>query len=122
MQNAVTITRLSDAENAFVTDHFAERCRQRRVPAEAVALALCHGRQFHEGLDTVHFLGRRELQQWDNERSDWGGVVVVRAGNVLKTTFRNPDFLRKLKRRRWGAPRDVRHEKGRQERRRRHSA
>jgi hypothetical protein len=83
--------------------HFALRQAQRRVSDEAVALALRYGKRFHEGHDCVYFLGRRQMPQDVPpklaEKAN-GTVIVVGANRTLITTYRNPNFVRTLKRRR----------------------
>ncbi len=85
------------------TAHFVERQNQRNVSDLEVGLALRFGVRFHEGGgDVVHFLGRRRLPKNLDEktarRAD-GVVVVVAQNQTLVTTYRNPQFIRELKKR-----------------------
>lgn len=91
------------------TAHFAERQNQRGVRDEAAKLAIARGRCFFERGDRVFFLGRdairkefrdappRVTEEWVR-RAD-GLVVVVGNDGRLITTYRNPRFLKTLKRR-----------------------
>ena len=82
--------------------HFAVRQVQRGVSDEMVALALRYGRRFYEGEDRVYFLGRRQMPgEIDPRVADRanGTVVVVAPGEHLVTTYRNPRYVRTLKRR-----------------------
>ena len=82
--------------------HFSMRQAQRGVSDQAVALALRYGKRFHEGEDCVYFLGRRQIPQNTPvklaEKAN-GTVIVVGANETLITTYRNPGFVRTLKRR-----------------------
>jgi len=84
------------------TDHFCERQGQRQVRDHEIALALRYGVRVHDQGDRVYFLGRRHLPAVlppDIARRAEGTVVIVTPDNALKTTFRNPRYLRRLKRR-----------------------
>ena len=88
------------------TAHFSERQGQRRISDIEVGLALRFGARFHEGGDCVHFLGRKNLpldlegQAAARIRERANGVVVVRRRDgSLTTTYRNPRYIAKLKRR-----------------------
>lgn len=85
------------------TAHFVERQSQRNVSDREIGLALRFGVRFHEGGgDIVYFLGRRRLPKNLDEktarRAD-GVVVVVAQNQTLVTTYRNPQFIRELKKR-----------------------
>ena len=83
------------------TDHFAVRQVQRGVSNEMVRLALRHGLRFYEGANQVYFLGRRQVPTRVDHRvaERANGTVVVACGDRLVTTYRNPLYVRKLKRR-----------------------
>lgn len=105
----MTGSALSVLENWDKTGHFAERQGRRGVRDDAAMLAIAYGRCFFERGDRVYFLGRDAIrkkfknapsavtQEWIR-RAD-GLVVVVGADGKLITTYRNPRFLRTLKRR-----------------------
>lgn len=90
------------------TDHFIERQRQRHIPDTYVGLALQWGQPFYHGTDKVYFLGRKQLQRAgrslgkelsaDAVRKADGTVVVVSEDNALVTTYRNPQYIRHLRR------------------------
>ena len=85
------------------TAHFVERQNQRVISDAEVLLALRYGLRFHEsGGDIVHFLGRRCLPKTLSDKAAQranGVVVVVAGGQMLVTTYRNPQFIKELKRR-----------------------
>ena len=85
------------------TAHFVERQNQRSVSDHEVALALQCGVRFHEhGGDIVYFLGRRNVPKTVDEKTAQranGVVVVVAKGQTLVTTYRNPQFIKALKKR-----------------------
>lgn len=91
------------------TPHFTERQGRRGVRDAVARLAIACGRCFYEGDDRVYFLGRDAIRKrFQNEppsvvdvwvRRGDGVVVVVAPGDRLVTTYRNPHFLRTLKRR-----------------------
>jgi hypothetical protein len=100
---------LSVLERWEKTDHFAERQGRRGVRDAAARLAVAYGRCFFERGDRVYFLGRDAIRKrFQNAPAvvadEWvrradGLVVVVGADGKLITTYRNPRFLRTLKRR-----------------------
>ena len=85
------------------TTHFVERQNQRVISDGEVLLALRFGLRFHErGGDVVHFLGRRCLPKTLNDKAAKranGIVVVVSPDQKLVTTYRNPHFIKALKKR-----------------------
>ncbi|MFM7321660.1 MAG: hypothetical protein ACKO5K_09080 [Armatimonadota bacterium] len=85
----------------LATAHFTTRQAQRARTDATVALVLRYGRRFFEGDDRVFFLARRDIPSTIKpelaERAH--GTVVVCRGDVLITTFRNPRYLQRLKRR-----------------------
>lgn len=93
----------------FKTAHFTERQGRRGVGDAVARLAIACGRCFYEGEDRVFFLGRDAIRKrFQNEPpsviAEWlergdGVVVVVAPGDCLVTTYKNPDFIRTLKRR-----------------------
>ncbi len=84
------------------TKHFELRQAQRKIPDAQVILALQYGRRFYEGEDRVYFLGRKHLPNGLDSnmvhRAN-GTVVVVGVRGELLTTYRNPRFIRELRRR-----------------------
>ena len=102
-------TSVAVVENWQKSAHFAERQGQRGVRDAAAKLAVARGRCFYEHGERVYFLGRdairkqfknapgRVAEEWIR-RAD-GLVVVVGSDGRLITTYRNPRFLRTLKKR-----------------------
>lgn len=90
------------------TSHFDERQRQRSIPDSLVRLALAYGERFFQGDQRVYFLGRKHLRRIArilNSRQDDGllaradgTVVVTGADDVLITAYRNPKYIRHLRR------------------------
>lgn len=85
----------------FATAHFSVRQAQRARTDLTVALVLRYGRRFFEGDDRVYFLARRDIPPTvAHELAERAhGTVVVCRGDALVTTFRNPRYLHRLKRR-----------------------
>jgi hypothetical protein len=84
------------------SDHFRMRQAQRGITGDMVKLALRYGKPFYEGSDRVYFLGRRQMPRGiDGRVADRanGTVVVVGPDDRLITTYRNPNFVKTLKRR-----------------------
>ncbi|MBC8141045.1 MAG: hypothetical protein H7Y38_06345 [Armatimonadetes bacterium] len=91
------------------TTHFVERQGRRSVRDEAAKLAIAYGRCFYERDSRVYFLGRDAIRKRLKDApapviDDWvrradGLVVVVSANGALVTTYRNPNYLKTLKRR-----------------------
>lgn len=84
------------------TEHFIQRQQQRRISDEQVELTLQLGCRFYEGEELVYFVGRKHLPcELDPKLADRtnGTVVVVGAEGNLLTTYRNPRFIKELKRR-----------------------
>ena len=97
------------ATEEFVkTPHFVERQSQRHIPDARIALALRFGQTFYQGTERVFFLGRKQLLRAqralgstldaDEARRADGTVVVVGGDNALVTTYRNPNYIRHLRR------------------------
>lgn len=91
------------------TNHFVQRQGRRGVRDAAAKLAIACGRCFYERDDRVYFLGRDAIRKKLKSApapviEDWvrradGLVVVVGADGSLITTYRNPQYLKTLKRR-----------------------
>jgi len=89
--------------------HFVERQGRRGVRDEAAKLAIAYGRCFYERGERVYFLGRDTIRKRLKDApapvvEDWvrranGLVVVVGTDGALVTTYRNPNYLKTLKRR-----------------------
>ena len=90
------------------TKHFVERQRKRSIPDRWVLWALSYGVRFYQGTQCAFFLGRKQLRRLQRlegfsvseremEQAD-GTVVIVGTGNALVTTYRNPTYIRYLKR------------------------
>lgn len=81
-----------------LTTHARQRMDGRRVPAEAVAAVLAHGREAWVRGACVHALGRREVERGARRGLDlrpYEGLQVVCSpqGDIL-TVYRNHDFRR----------------------------
>jgi hypothetical protein len=90
------------------TAHFIERQRKRGITDVLIALTIAWGEKFYQGSECVYFLGHRHLQYALQKRkmqlSDQeiqraeGTVVVVGIDNCLITAYRNPRYIRHLRR------------------------
>lgn len=101
-------TSLTAADLYHKTPHFTERQRQRRISDERIWLALNWGQTYYQGDQKVYFLGRKQLgraqrvlgkmfSEDEMQKAD-GTVVVVANDNALVTTYRNPNYIRHLRR------------------------
>lgn len=102
-------SQINESTQEYVkTGHFLERQRQRHIHDTQVALAIQYGQPFYQGQEKVYFLGRKQLQRAarvlgarlsckDVKDAD-GTVVVVADDHSLVTTYRNPNYIRHLRR------------------------
>jgi hypothetical protein len=84
------------------TEHFQRRQAQRSITDVEVGLALRHGRCFFEGEDRVYFLGKKQMPSALDARVAGrldGLTVVVNVDGALITVWRNPNGLRKIRKR-----------------------
>ena len=91
-----------ETDRYAMSRHFLIRQGQRGIGKEMVALALRYGRRFYEGNEQVYFLGRKQMPHFLDPRlmdRANGTVVVVGSDNTLVTAYRNPLYVRALKRR-----------------------
>lgn len=90
------------------TAHFVERQRSRGIQDDWIRWTIAYGERFYQGTMQVFFLGRKGLKKAqkvercrlsdrESQMAD-GTVVVVGDGNALVTTYRNPNYIRHLKR------------------------
>jgi hypothetical protein len=82
------------------SEHFQCRQNQRGIRDEVVALAIQFGRCFREGDRKVFFLGRKQIpgQVRSQLRDKVNGTVVVMSNTgVLVSTYKNPDYIKALK-------------------------
>src|SRR4051812_25308155 len=106
--DSAEVTSAAGSAAVFKSSHFAARQRQRQIADTWVWAALRFGQPFYQGGDRVFFLGRKQL---DRARRATGGVfgseeakkadgtvVVVGPDNTLVTTYRNPHYIRHLRR------------------------
>jgi hypothetical protein len=83
-------------EQVALTEHARIRMNARRIPAEAVEMALLFGRERHVRGATLYAVGRREVERVGETGVDlklYEGIQVVCAENdVVVTAYRNRDF------------------------------
>ena len=75
-------------EQITLTDHARNRLTSRRIPTEAVEMALLFGREKHVRGATLYAIGRREVDLKGYE----GIQVVCVEDHVVVTAYRNRDF------------------------------
>lgn len=92
MQNLIQL----DSAEYSATGHSRKRMQQRGIDQGAIAAVLEFGREVFTRGAIIHAIGRREIEQWNDEGidlSEYDGIQVVcsRDGAVL-TAYRNRDF------------------------------
>lgn len=82
-----------------LTDHAADRLRQRRIPEAALAAVLSYGRRIFVRGSQVRAIGRREVARFQAAGIDlrpFEGLHVLLdpSGRQVITAYRNHDFRR----------------------------
>ena len=79
-----------------LTEHAKIRMDSRRIPTEAVDMALLYGREIHVKGATFYAIGRREVErslQAGVDLKGFEGIQVICAeDDVVVTAYRNRDF------------------------------
>lgn len=88
--------------------HFLERQRQRSLPDELIRITIAYGQKFYQGSEVVYFLSRKRIRRVERifgtrldaevVRSADGIVVVSGQNQTLVTAYRNPKYIRHLRR------------------------
>ena len=97
-----------------MTKHAAQRQAQRCISDLQLSLTLDYGQRVHMSCAEICFLGRKDIPDWIDPRyADKmdGTVVVLSPDGAVITTYRNPDYLHRL-RTRAGSPKKPRAERG----------
>ena len=83
-------------EQITLTDHARNRLTSRRIPTEAVEMALLFGREKHVRGATLYAIGRREVEGFGKREVGLKGYegiqVVCVEDHVVVTAYRNRDF------------------------------
>ncbi|GAB4244287.1 MAG: hypothetical protein OHK0028_22610 [Deltaproteobacteria bacterium] len=83
-------------ERITLTEHARVRLNSRRIPAEAVEMALLFGREVHAKGATFYAIGRREVDRFEESGIDLKGYegiqVICAEDHVVVTAYRNRDF------------------------------
>lgn len=102
MENNREDAAVQNAPRYEKTPHFREQQARRHISDQQVALALRFGLRRYDRGSLVYFLGRRHMPgglDQASARKAEGTVVVVSHEDALITTYRNPKYLRKLRKR-----------------------
>lgn len=93
----------------WITDHCAQRMRERGIPSHQLELVTMFGSRYHVPGALACLLRRKDMPPWlpaDQARRLEDIVVIVKDGCAI-TVFRNAKFLRANKRRpQWNQPQE----------------